>query len=108
MIPRLPTTHSPKNYVEGEVLVKLKRGIFQSDNGFAESYGARTVERFDFPQDIFQSFEGDLVRLELPEGLTAADAVERMQDDPRVEYAVTNDIYTLDERVTPNDLDPKL
>ncbi|MGE0495539.1 MAG: S8 family serine peptidase [Vulcanimicrobiota bacterium] len=108
MISRLPASNPARNYVEGEVLVKLKRGIFQSDDRFADSYGARTVERFDFPRDIFKSFEGDLVRLELPEGLSAADAVERMSEDPRVDYAVTNDIYTLDERQTPNDLDPKL
>ncbi len=95
-------------YLPGQLLVKLKPSIFQSQQqDFADHYGAEVKERFDFPIDIFQSFEGDLIRVELGPDLTIEEAMQAMSRDERVDYVATNDVYSLDE-VVPNDLDPRL
>lgn len=79
-------------HVEGEVLVKLKPGL---DGGlmkdFASDYGAQVEEQIHLPQNMLQSFQGDLLRISLPEGMTTAQAMVAMNKDPRVAYAETND-----------------
>lgn len=94
------------------MLVKIKSNIFQSEQqNFLESYGATLLEKFEFPADIFKNFDGELVRVRLPEGQSAEEAVARMSQDNRVAFAVTNDIYTLDDfevQQQPDDLDGRL
>lgn len=102
-------------YVPGELLVKLNPGLNAGLMGdFASEYGAEMVERFDIPDNLYKSFNGDLVRLKLPAGIEVAEAVAAMQEDGRVVYAEGNEIIRLPETVdgeetqAPNDLTEKL
>lgn len=79
-------------YVEGEVIVKLRPGQAELFNDFASDYGGKLLETFDIPSDIYKSFQGDLIRIKLPAGITTAEAIAAMQDDQRVTYAESNDI----------------
>lgn len=98
-------------YVEGEVIVKLRSGQLELLGDFASEYGGQVVERFDIPSSIYKSFDGDLVRIKLPQGITTAEAIAAMKDDERVVYAESNDILQFTEQAepqVPNDLHEKL
>jgi subtilisin family serine protease len=98
-------------YVEGEVIVKLRPGQLGILNDFASEYGGQVVETFDVPSNIYKSFDGDLIRVKLPAGITTAEAMAAMRQDDRVAYAESNDVlHYLGDAATevPNDLDPKL
>ncbi|MEW6282881.1 MAG: S8 family peptidase, partial [Candidatus Eremiobacterota bacterium] len=104
---------------EGQVIVKLRSGSGLED--FASSYGSSVAEKFE-TRGIFQDFGGELLRLNLPQNMSTAEAITLMSKDPRVAYAVPNHVYTLPEDAAatesaspspsgtnaPNDLDPKL
>jgi len=78
-------------HVEGEVLVKLKPGMdFRAMGDFAGDYGGQVAERIHMPQSMLLKFNGDLLRVALPEGMTTAEAIAAMNKDPRVAYAETN------------------
>lgn len=80
-----------ENYVPGEVLVKLKAGTsFTAINGFAGDYGATVLRRFEFPGPMAKAFDGELVQLKLPDGMTTAQAVAAMGADTRAAYAEPN------------------
>jgi subtilisin family serine protease len=92
--------------VEGEVLVKTKTNLFKSQqDSLLDSLGASVKERFEFPDDLFKSFDGEVLRLQLPDGLSTKQALAQLADDPRVDYAVPNEIIYLDE-VTNEDAPP--
>ena len=100
-------------YIEGEVIVKLKPTETKLFNDFASEYGAKVIETFDIPSDIYKSFDGDLIRIKLPAGITTAEAIAAMADDQRVTYAESNDIQQFfdqegGEPDVPNDLHEKL
>ena len=98
-------------YVEGEVIVKLNSGQVGLFGDFAAEYGGELVETFDVPQNIYQSFGGDLIRIKLPAGITTAEAIAAMKKDERVAYAESNDVLEFlgdTPAQVPNDLDPKL
>ncbi|MCA9796876.1 MAG: hypothetical protein KC910_33935, partial [Candidatus Eremiobacteraeota bacterium] len=94
----------------GEVLVKLRGSAGLDESGFLQEFGAKVIHQFEIPQQIFQSFDGQLVQLKLPAGMSTAQAMAAMSKDPRVAYVTPNDIYQLDEgaQVSPNDLNPNL
>ena len=48
----------------------------------------KVVERFELPS----RGRGDLVRIELPEGQSTADTIERLSRDDRFEYVTSNDL----------------
>ncbi|MBI3927973.1 MAG: S8 family serine peptidase [Armatimonadetes bacterium] len=97
-------------HIPGEVLVRLKPRMAAASEVGSE-LGARVAEVFDFPPRPLESSQGDLVRLELPRGMTVAAALEDLSADHRVEYAEPNFTYSLQgapaTRV-PDDLDPAL
>ncbi|MBT9583349.1 S8 family serine peptidase [bacterium] len=80
------------DHVEGEVLVKLKPGLDVRGMGdFAGDYGAKVEERIKMGGQMSAAFNGDLLRVSLPEGMTTAEAMVAMNKDSRVAYAATND-----------------
>lgn len=91
-------------HVQNEVIVKLKPEFAFSKadgengpaGGFAEQYGAKVLQKFDIPDNMFKSFNGEMVRLKLPAGMSTAQGMVMMQKDDRVEYAVQNDVIKLD------------
>ena len=60
-------------HVENEVIVKLKPEFAFSGaddaspaSGFAEQYGAKVLQKFDIPENMFKAFNGEMVRVKLP------------------------------------------
>ncbi len=103
----------------GEVIVKVRPGMGLDD--FASDYGCSVEVKYDLPKSMFKDFDGEMMRLKLPSGMQTEEAIAMMRKDPRVAYAVPNNIYTLDpgqdepapqsaglQQNTPNDLDPAL
>lgn len=99
-------------YVPGEVIVKVHDGEVGLFSDFASEYGGKVIEEFDIPDSIYKSFDGDLLRIKLPAGISTAEAIAAMKEDDRVVYAESNDIqqfYGEDgQDGVPNDLDDKL
>ena len=86
-------------HVPGEVIVKLKPDFAFSTSdtngvlgGFAQDYGGEVSHRFDIPENMFKSFNGEMVVVKLPAGMSTAEAMAAMAQDERVEYAASNDI----------------
>ena len=99
-------------YVPGEVIVKLHSDEVQMFGDFASEYGGKVIEEFDIPSSIFKSFDGDLIRIKLPAGISTAEAIAAMGEDERVAYAESNDIQEFydqeQESDLPNDLHKNL
>ncbi len=116
-------------HVPGQVIVKTKGSLMKGCVDLAKKYGGTLLERFDMPHGLMKSSQGDLLHIQLPEGMSTAQAMAAMQEDPDVEYAVPNTVYTMEDEVPseasaadagqggasgvqkgkiPNDLDPKL
>ncbi len=77
-------------HAKGEVLVRLER----SSGGvvdFAESYGCHVKESIPMP-GVQRNASRELLLIQLPESMSTAQAITVMSHDPRVAYAVTNDI----------------
>ena len=94
----------------GELLVRLKPA-----SGFAESpldqLGAEVLHRFDFPGQRLVE-QGEMLHLKLPAGVTTAEGMLALQDDPRVVYATPNHVFEAPDALAgkptnPNDMDPK-
>ncbi|MBS2039450.1 S8 family serine peptidase [bacterium] len=86
------------DHVEGEVLVKLRPGMgLDGQDDFAGDYGGEVAEHIKMSGQMLRNFNGDLLRISLPEGMTTAEAIVAMSKDERVEYAVTNDRIQIPE-----------
>jgi len=98
------------DYVEGEVIVKLRPGQLAESVGFASEYGGKVVETFEIPSSVYKSFDGDLIRMKLPAGISTAEAIAAMKEDDRVSYAESNDIQEFygETPEQPNDLHENL
>lgn len=104
-------------HVEGEVIVKLKPDFaFSSSDtsgllgGFAQDYGGEVTHRFDIPQNMFKTFNGEMVVVKLPAGMSTAEGMAAMAKDPRVEYAASNDLVSvppLETEETPAEVEAK-
>ncbi len=84
-------------HVSGEVIVKLKPEFaFAAESagadGFSQDYGAQVTHKFDIPENMFKSFNGEMLLVKLPEGMSTAQGMAAMAQDPRVEYAASNDL----------------
>jgi subtilisin family serine protease len=87
------------DHVPGEVIVKLKPDFAFSTKdtngllgGFAQDYGAEVSHRFDIPENMFKSFNGEMIVVKLPAGMSTAQGMAAMAQDPRVAFAASNDI----------------
>ena len=79
-------------HMPGEVLVKVKTGVdFQGLEGLTRDYGAKLLHKFDMPANMTATFDGQLVHLQLPEGVSTEQAMAAMEDDPRIDYSCSND-----------------
>ena len=83
-------------HAEGELLVKLKPEVdLVSFVGLQQADGISTVERFDFPQVMKEKMQGELLRLRLPEGVSAAEGMALLENDERLAYVSTNELRTV-------------
>ena len=85
-------------HVAGEVLARLAepqdRVTLESD------LPVRVVERFELPDQ--RGGRGDLLRLALPPGMSTAEGIARLEQDPRFEYVTSNDLRRVSK--APDDL----
>lgn len=102
-------------YEPGEVIVKVNDQVgLAAQNDFYEKFGVKLEEKFDLPKDVFKGFNGEVVRVSLPEGVSVAEAMAAMKQDSRVSYVEPNAVSYLQAPVqeeaagTPNDLTDKL
>lgn len=89
-------------HVAGQVIVKLRpefafhhADVERTVEEFARDYGAEVAHRFDIPKNMFKAFRGEMMVLDLPGGMSTAQAMAAMQEDQRVEYAASNDLLKL-------------
>lgn len=88
-----------QEYVEGQVIVKMAPGMtFDDMGGFAGDYGATILKQYRIPASMRESFQGELLKLQLPEGMTTPQAIAAMEADQRVVFAASDDI--VDSRQT--------
>lgn len=78
----------------GEVLARLA-----DPQDRLELDGVKVLERFDLRRT-----GGELVRLQLPQGMSTAEGIARLEKDPRFEYVTTNDLRKTS--ACSNDYDP--
>ncbi len=91
---------SKELYVENQILVKLKAGVdLAADAREMAEFIARP--RGVGIEPLQEQNRGALYRVELDGSLSVEEAVERMSEDPRVEYAEPN--YLLFPSAMPND-----
>lgn len=92
-------------HVPGQVIVKMKNepGLLDS---LEEDYSLEVVEKYDLPQSMRRSLDGDLMLMQLPPNVSTEEGLAILRDDERVMYAETNDI--LHATAAPNDLDSRL
>ncbi|MBQ7529001.1 S8 family serine peptidase, partial [bacterium] len=116
------------DHVPGQIIVKTKGSIMCGANNIAAKYGGRVLEKFDLNNPIFKGSQGEMLHIQLPEGMSTAQAMAAMKEDSSIDYAVPNNIYRLEDEPkeqnasqdgagkanqtvggkVPNDLDSKL
>lgn len=90
-------------HVEGQALVKLHPGLSEGEmRALAETYGGRVLERYDIPDCMKAQFGGDLVLVQLPDGMSTAQGIAVLEKNPLVIYAEPNEV--LEATRTPDDL----
>lgn len=90
--------------IPGEIIVKLADST-QTLDQFESSLNAKIVEEFKFPADGLATAEGPMVRMKLDQGVSVDEALGRLEEDARIEFAEPNFVYRLEEAANPpNDL----
>lgn len=101
--PRQELVRKLPAHVEGEVLVRLAE---PQDRVTLESQlPVRVLEQFELPQ--LRSGRGELLRLALPAGMSTAEGIARLEQDPRFEYVTSNDLRRV-SKVADDDLASEL
>ena len=67
-------------HVPGQVIVKTKGSLMQSTGNIAKKYGATVLEKFSNETSVFKGMQGEMLHIQLPEGMTTAQAMAAMQD----------------------------
>lgn len=123
---RLNALGQCSNLTNSRYIVSLRHRLQDGESpAFLEKNGLRHVETFQFPEESFPDFGGDMVLVESSTDLSAS-ALNALAADPRVEFAEPDleieletvgrePVGTLHERIpsqgptrTPNDLDEYL
>ncbi len=89
----VPKKNSPSAYKEGEIIVKFKSGIHETQRySTHDTLGTKLIKKIG-PE----GFE----RVKLPEGISVDEAIKIYKENPDVEYAEPN--YIVKAAVIPND-----
>ena len=81
--------------VANELIVRLKGSALAATDNFADKYGARVEESFEFNSNGFAD-QGQMLLLKLGKGVSTDQALARMKQDPAVAYAEPNFVYHLE------------
>ncbi len=91
-------------FVPGQVLVRYDSGLKAQDlQGLAKDYGAKVLKEYQIPKEM--KLDGSLALLEVG-GITTAQALAALENDPRVSYVEANDL--VEAASVPNDWDETL
>lgn len=100
-------TSRPGPTAPSRFIVSLKDRLkSEQDIEFLKEDGFRHLETFEFPEDSFPGFGGDLILVESTDSVHAKDSLKSLQEDSRVDY-VEPDLeleLTPSATRTPNDL----
>lgn len=110
-----------QEYIPGEVIVRVKGEgrALDGSSAFADKYGAQVADSFEFGSSNFAD-DSKVLQLVLPKGVSTEQALEKMKNDPSVDYAEPNFVYHLESapkdqqppqqpaQNIPNDLTPDL
>jgi serine protease len=106
------------NQSTNRYIVGLKDRLTQKDDlEFLKDEGFKHLETFDFPEESFPNFGGDLILVEAKDAAQAERAIQRLTENPEVDYAEPDLEFELDlaseesspqETRTPNDLKSSL
>lgn len=85
----------------GELLVRTRPGnsLAADEGSVVDQLGAKVLDSFDTPGSIHKSETGEFLHLKLPAGTSVEQAMERLSDDPRVEFSAPNTVYHLEDFV---------
>ena len=83
----------------GELIIRTRPGfaLADSEGSVVSQLGAKVIGAFDTPGGLHKSETGEFLHVKLPEGVTVEQAMARLADDARVEFASPNQIHTLDD-----------
>jgi thermitase len=89
----LRTLNQPTN----RYIVGLKDRVSQEDDlKFLKDEGFQYLETFEFPEESFPNFGGDLILVEAREGIQAERAIQRLAQNSEVQYAEPDLEFELD------------
>lgn len=83
----------------GELIIQTKPGttLSSQEGSVVSDFGAKIINRYDAPQDIHKSDQGEFLHVKLPAGVSVAEAMAALAQDERVSFAEPNHRYTLDD-----------
>lgn len=87
-------------FKSGELILRTRPGfatLSSSENSVVSDLGAQVVGSFDTPGGLHKSETGEFLHLKLPAGVSVEQAMAQIADDARVEFAVPNTVYQLDD-----------
>ena len=110
MITSFSPRRTPQDFVERQLLVRMRDEALLEEGSFSDTYGATVAEDLTPPSEMHQISEGGkLVLLELRPGLNTKAMQRLISLDPRVEYVELNHRFELaEESSAPDDLHPSL
>ncbi len=94
----------------GELILRTRGGfsLAGTEGSVVADFGAKVLGTFDTPNGIHKSVAGEFLHIQLPQGVSVEQAMAAMAKDDRVEFAVPNHTYKLDDvkkGSLPNDAD---
>lgn len=83
----------------GELILRTRGGfsLTGSEGSVISDFGAKVLGTFDTPSGIHKSLAGEFLHIQLPEGVSVEEAMAAMAKDERVEFAVPNHTYQLED-----------
>ena len=95
------SSHTP---AANRYIVSLKDRIADKDSlEFLNEQGFRHLETFQFPEESFPNFGGDLVLVESTQDFDAQQALRELAQNPKVEYAEADQEFELKRVENPED-----
>ncbi len=90
------------NFRPGELIIRTRPTLSYLSFGpkpksVVEDLGASVLSKFDTAGGLYKSQGGEFLHIKLPAGVTVEEALSKMEGDPRLEFAVPNNVYTMPE-----------
>lgn len=84
-------------HVPGELIILTKPGfsLTGEEGSVVSDFGATVLDEFDSPGGLSKSEGGEFLHIKLPPGVSVEEAMAKMADDSRVQFAVPNHTYGL-------------